>query len=156
MNQLLYYIWASLSTNNKNNYSIQSIAVHNVDCNFLHRACVVKMCILFTSSQLLMDVRYNFQVCPCAAPVWPFHLASSFHLMSLRLQELICLNVIQVDIRAYDMQNVTMWKVSHSILGLHVPGLAERRPSVIYRDKIYVRPSGSATREFQVAKLLDL
>jgi helicase MOV-10 len=56
---------------------------------------------------------------------------------------------MEVDIRAYDMQNVTMWKVSHSILGLHVPGLAERRPSVIYRDKIYVRPSGTIAREFQ-------
>jgi hypothetical protein len=51
------------------------------------------------------------------------------------------------------MQNVTMWKVSPAILGLKVPGLAERRPSVIYRDKIYVRRSGTTAREFQVSIL---
>ncbi|KAH9303784.1 hypothetical protein KI387_008188, partial [Taxus chinensis] len=44
---------------------------------------------------------------------------------------------MQEDMSAYDMHDVTM-SSSGEYLVLKVPGLSEKRPSLIYRDKIYV------------------
>lgn len=54
----------------------------------------------------------------------------------------------KADIRAYDMEKVTMRCESLNYLVLRVPGLLERRPSVIYRDAIFVRPVES-DKEYQ-------
>lgn len=48
----------------------------------------------------------------------------------------------KADICAYDMQNVTMRLDKSGYLVLRVPGLLERRPSVIYRDMIFVSLHG--------------
>ncbi|KAI8821341.1 putative helicase mov-10-B.1-like protein [Fimicolochytrium jonesii] len=53
------------------------------------------------------------------------------------------------DIRQYDMKNAQLQQVG-SYLTLEVPGLAEKRPSVLYGDKIYVRLAGqSVAREYE-------
>ncbi|KAI5054863.1 hypothetical protein GOP47_0030008 [Adiantum capillus-veneris] len=46
------------------------------------------------------------------------------------------------DICAYDMENATMQHDKAGYLVLSVPGLLERRPSVIYGDMIYVKAHG--------------
>eukprot|EP00250_Pteridium_aquilinum_P018480 c24107_g1_i1 orf=358-3687(+) len=45
----------------------------------------------------------------------------------------------KAEIHTYDLQNVTMWLDKSGYLALRVPGLLERRPSVIYGDAILVR-----------------
>ncbi|GLJ29187.1 hypothetical protein SUGI_0575620 [Cryptomeria japonica] len=60
------------------------------------------------------------------------YFSTLLHLEELQMQE---------DINAYDMDNVTM-KSSGEYLVLKVPGLSEKRPSLIYRDQIYVTKSG--------------
>ncbi|EFJ06221.1 hypothetical protein SELMODRAFT_430895 [Selaginella moellendorffii] len=56
---------------------------------------------------------------------------------------------MEYDIRAYDMENVTMRQSTDRFLVLKVLGLAERRPSVIYRDRIYVRLAGTQDKEYE-------
>ncbi|KAJ8302250.1 hypothetical protein KUTeg_021237 [Tegillarca granosa] len=48
---------------------------------------------------------------------------------------------MEVDIRKYDMENVTMteYTSNRKLLSLQVPGLAENRPSVLKGDWLYVR-----------------
>lgn len=47
------------------------------------------------------------------------------------------------DIRRYDMKGVTITRVKNeSLYSLEVPGLAEKRPSVLYGDQVLFRPSG--------------
>jgi helicase MOV-10 len=45
---------------------------------------------------------------------------------------------MNIDIRHYDMHNATMQKVPGDHLSLKVPGLAEKRPSLLKRDRLYV------------------
>ncbi|KAH9825185.1 P-loop containing nucleoside triphosphate hydrolase protein [Melampsora americana] len=47
------------------------------------------------------------------------------------------------DIRRYDMKGVSITRVKNdSLYSLEVPGLAEKRPSVLYGDQVLFRPSG--------------
>lgn len=41
--------------------------------------------------------------------------------------------------RAYDMELVTMKRKGYNFLSLEVPGLAERRPSLVHGDYILVK-----------------
>lgn len=41
--------------------------------------------------------------------------------------------------RAYDMEHVTMKRKGHQFLSLEVPGLAERRPSLVHGDFILAK-----------------
>ncbi|KAJ3035188.1 hypothetical protein HDV00_004257 [Rhizophlyctis rosea] len=54
---------------------------------------------------------------------------------------------MQVDIRNYDMENGELVR-SGRYFALTVPGLAEKRPSVLYGDKVYVR-CGGEQREYE-------
>lgn len=62
------------------------------------------------------------------------HFSSLVYIEEIQWKEDIC---------AYDMENATMQQDRAGYLVLTVPGLLERRPSVIYGDKIYVLPNGS-------------
>ncbi|XP_002992741.2 probable RNA helicase SDE3 [Selaginella moellendorffii] len=55
---------------------------------------------------------------------------------------------MEFDIRAYDMENVVMRQDSGFLI-LKVLGLAERRPSVLYRDRIYLMPPGTQDKEYE-------
>ncbi|XP_015078984.1 probable RNA helicase SDE3 [Solanum pennellii] len=46
---------------------------------------------------------------------------------------------MEEDMRDYDMQFVTMKRRGQHFLSLHVPGLAERRPSLVVRDHIFAK-----------------
>ncbi|KAL0561411.1 hypothetical protein IC582_001837 [Cucumis melo] len=46
---------------------------------------------------------------------------------------------LEEDMRAYDMELVTMKRKGHNFLSLEVPGLAERRPSLVHGDYILVK-----------------
>lgn len=47
--------------------------------------------------------------------------------------------------RAYDMERVTMKRKGNQFLALEVPGLAERRPSLVHGDYILAKmPHGHA------------
>nr|GMD66134.1 probable RNA helicase SDE3 [Ipomoea batatas] len=48
---------------------------------------------------------------------------------------------IKQDMREYDMECVTMKHRGMQFLSLEVPGLAERRPSLVYGDYIFARPA---------------
>lgn len=50
---------------------------------------------------------------------------------------------LQDDIRIYDMQGVRLAH-SHPYLSLKVPGLAEKRPSVLYGDSVFVSFAGES------------
>lgn len=52
------------------------------------------------------------------------------------------------DIRSYDMNNAIM-KKNGTFLVLRVPGLAEKRPSVLYGDSVYVRLDEKDKLEWQ-------
>lgn len=55
--------------------------------------------------------------------------------------------LLQEDMRDYDMERVTMQSKGFQFLCLNVPGLAERRPSLVYRDYVFAKPSlGDATK----------
>ncbi|KAH9618772.1 hypothetical protein KSS87_008059 [Heliosperma pusillum] len=59
---------------------------------------------------------------------------------------------LQEDIRAYDMENVTMKSRGRQFLILEVLGLAERRPSLVHGDSVYARlesQSGENTRVYE-------
>ncbi|KAK6913964.1 DNA2/NAM7 helicase, helicase domain [Dillenia turbinata] len=57
--------------------------------------------------------------------------SSYFHTL-LMMEEI----QLEEDMRAYDMERVTMKKKGPEFLTLEVPGLAERRPSLVYRDYV--------------------
>lgn len=46
--------------------------------------------------------------------------------------------------RMHDMENVTMRRAGNRFLALMVPGLAEKRPSLVYGDSIFVKPVNTA------------
>mgnify|MGYP004708076177 CR=1 FL=1 len=48
---------------------------------------------------------------------------------------------LQEDMRDFDMESVTMTSKGFQFLCLSVPGLAERRPSLVYGDCVFARPS---------------
>eukprot|EP01127_Copromyxa_protea_P024214 TRINITY_DN9411_c0_g1_i1.p1 TRINITY_DN9411_c0_g1~~TRINITY_DN9411_c0_g1_i1.p1 ORF type:complete len:616 (+),score=114.53 TRINITY_DN9411_c0_g1_i1:777-2624(+) len=54
---------------------------------------------------------------------------------------------MEVDIRNYDMSGAKMTYIDNSTLKLSVPGLSEKRPSVLYGDQIFVTLPGK-THEF--------
>ncbi|KAJ3091711.1 hypothetical protein HK102_013708 [Quaeritorhiza haematococci] len=67
----------------------------------------------------------------------PFYMTESNHAPVLKLLQQIEEVQMETDIRIYDLENVTM--DNHN----RVPGLAEKRPSVLYGDKVYVSTMGS-------------
>lgn len=52
--------------------------------------------------------------------------------------------MLQDEMRMHDMENVTMRRVGSHLLALEVPGLAEKRPSLVYGDRIFVKPIDDA------------
>lgn len=52
--------------------------------------------------------------------------------------------MLQEEMRMHDMENVTMRRVGNHLLALEVPGLAEKRPSLVYGDFIFVKPINDA------------
>ncbi|KXZ53363.1 hypothetical protein GPECTOR_7g1259 [Gonium pectorale] len=64
-----------------------------------------------------------------------------------RLKQLLWLEELQheVDVRQYDMSGVNLGAAGTGsrLLVLQVPGLAEKRPSVLKGDRLYVRPAGA-------------
>ncbi|XP_057958127.1 probable RNA helicase SDE3 [Malania oleifera] len=48
---------------------------------------------------------------------------------------------IEEDMRSYDMERVKMRREGNRFLSLEVPGLAERRPSLVHGDSIFVKPA---------------
>lgn len=60
--------------------------------------------------------------------------------------------------RAYDMEYVTMKRRGNQLLSLIVPGLAERRPSLVYGDYILAQLATddplADNRTYQVCALL--
>ncbi|KAI3837635.1 hypothetical protein MKX03_029760 [Papaver bracteatum] len=51
---------------------------------------------------------------------------------------------MEEDIRSYDMECVTMRKKAYQFLALEVPGLAERRPSLVNGDYVFAKLSSDA------------
>jgi helicase MOV-10 len=49
---------------------------------------------------------------------------------------------MDIDIRHYDMEKAVMKSVSGGYLALQVPGLAEKRPSLLKGDRLFVTTSG--------------
>ncbi|KAJ3104150.1 hypothetical protein HDU97_009501 [Phlyctochytrium planicorne] len=63
-----------------------------------------------------------------------------------RLEEL----QMEVDIRKYDLEKVKLdLSNDKKNFTFNVPGMAERRPSILYGDKVYVRRSGYGDREYE-------
>jgi helicase MOV-10 len=56
---------------------------------------------------------------------------------------------MNIDIRHYDMQNAIMKTVPEGYLALKVPGLAEKRPSLLKGDKLYVSTTSQPDKEFE-------
>jgi helicase MOV-10 len=54
--------------------------------------------------------------------------------------------------RSYDMEGVSMRRRGRH-LSLEVPGLAERRPSLVQGDFIFARHVGSDAQPYQVSSL---
>ncbi|CAJ1926140.1 unnamed protein product [Sphenostylis stenocarpa] len=46
---------------------------------------------------------------------------------------------LEEDMRIYDMENIPMRKRNNQLLSMEVPGLAERRPSLVHGDYIFVK-----------------
>ncbi|KAK7366576.1 hypothetical protein VNO80_08569 [Phaseolus coccineus] len=66
---------------------------------------------------------------------------------------LIIMEEIQLeeDMRTYDMESVSMRKRNNQFLSMEVPGLAERRPSLVHGDNIFVKlSSGRGNNTTQV------
>ncbi|XP_074292245.1 putative RNA helicase SDE3 isoform X2 [Silene latifolia] len=57
---------------------------------------------------------------------------------------------LEEDIRAYDMENVTMKSRGRQFLVLEVLGLAERRPSLVHGDSVYARLESQYGEETRV------
>lgn len=55
--------------------------------------------------------------------------------------------------RSYDMERVSMRRRGNDYLSLEVPGLAEKRPSLVHGDYIIARHAGSDARRYQVSVL---
>jgi helicase MOV-10 len=53
--------------------------------------------------------------------------------------------------RTYDMEGVLMRRRGMNFLSLEVPGLAERRPSLVQGDFIVARYAGNDARPYQVS-----
>lgn len=51
---------------------------------------------------------------------------------------------LEDEMRMHDMENVTMRRVGSHLLALEVPGLAEKRPSLVSGDCIFVKPIDDA------------
>ncbi|KAF0914587.1 hypothetical protein E2562_030663 [Oryza meyeriana var. granulata] len=56
---------------------------------------------------------------------------------------------LQEEMRSYDMERVSMRRRGNELLSLEVPGLAEKRPSLVHGDSIFVRYAGSDARPYQ-------
>ena len=56
--------------------------------------------------------------------------------------------------RSYDMERVSMRRRGNDYLSLEVPGLAEKRPSLVHGDYIIARHAGSDARPYQVVYFL--
>eukprot|EP01018_Ginkgo_biloba_P016695 Gb_16361 [translate_table: standard] len=67
------------------------------------------------------------------------YFSTLLHLEEIQMEE---------DIREYDMQKVTM-RSSGGFLALKVPGLAEKRPSLLYRDVVYVSTSNNQSKVYE-------
>ncbi|XP_026719915.1 putative helicase MOV-10 [Athene cunicularia] len=74
------------------------------------------------------------------APLQPENYQQKFQLL-LHLEEI----QMEVDIRRYDMQDVTMVQ-DRALLVLDVPGVAESRPSVLKGDHLFVHLSSERDR----------
>uniref|UniRef100_A0A1D1YSN7 RNA helicase n=1 Tax=Anthurium amnicola TaxID=1678845 RepID=A0A1D1YSN7_9ARAE len=48
---------------------------------------------------------------------------------------------LEEEMRAYDMECASMRRKGNYLLALEVPGLAERRPSLVYGDSIFAKPA---------------
>lgn len=62
--------------------------------------------------------------------------------MRLIFLSIICLTsdlCFQEDMRSYDMECITMRKRANQFLSMEVPGLAERRPSLVHGDYIFAK-----------------
>ncbi|KAJ3190833.1 hypothetical protein HK101_008328 [Irineochytrium annulatum] len=86
----------------------------------------------------------------------PFPITPETHFSSfMRLQQVEELQVLimlqmELDIRKYDLKGVSFRKTqAGGKLTLVVQGLAERRPSVLYGDKLYVRREGRTDVEYE-------
>ena len=62
--------------------------------------------------------------------------------------------------RSHDMECVNMKRRGNNFLSLEVPGLAERRPSLVYGDFILAQPAtdeqDNETRPYQVSAYSSL
>lgn len=56
---------------------------------------------------------------------------------------------LEEEMRSYDMEDVSMRRRGNEFLSLEVPGLAERRPSLVHGDFIVARHAGSDARPYQ-------
>lgn len=60
----------------------------------------------------------------------------------------------QVDIQQFKMEGVDLIRSGIKYLSLMVPGLAEKRPSVLYGDRVFVHFPEQPRREYEVGTLL--
>ncbi|PNT78149.1 hypothetical protein BRADI_1g74450v3 [Brachypodium distachyon] len=56
---------------------------------------------------------------------------------------------LEEEMRSYDMEGVSMRRRGNEFLSLEVPGLAEKRPSLVHGDFIVARHAGSDARPYQ-------
>ncbi|BAF10951.1 probable RNA helicase SDE3 [Oryza sativa Japonica Group] len=56
---------------------------------------------------------------------------------------------LEEEMRSYDMERILMRRRGLEFLSLEVPGLAEKRPSLVHGDFIFVRHAGSDARPYQ-------
>ncbi|CAM0871385.1 unnamed protein product [Alopecurus aequalis] len=56
---------------------------------------------------------------------------------------------LEEEMRSYDMERVSMRRRGNDLLSLEVPGLAEKRPSLVHGDFIVARNVGSDDRPYQ-------
>ncbi|KAI4963108.1 hypothetical protein ZWY2020_019697 [Hordeum vulgare] len=56
---------------------------------------------------------------------------------------------LEEEMRSYDMERVSMRRRGNDYLSLVVPGLAEKRPSLVHGDYIIARHAGSDARPYQ-------
>ncbi|KAE8816655.1 putative RNA helicase SDE3 [Hordeum vulgare] len=56
---------------------------------------------------------------------------------------------LEEEMRSYDMEHVSMRRRGNDYLSLVVPGLAEKRPSLVHGDYIIARHAGSDARPYQ-------
>ncbi|KAL5541531.1 hypothetical protein UlMin_009241 [Ulmus minor] len=56
---------------------------------------------------------------------------------------------LEEDMRSYDMESVSFRTLGHQFLALEVPGLAERRPSLVHGDSIFAKPTSQDEYEIR-------